>query len=64
MWTNHSDQEGFQNKVSEAGSFPLGGGVVFTVPKGLPVYCVSSPEEESIFVVVHISVRNSDLSGP
>lgn len=64
MWTNYSDQEGFQNKVSEAGSLQLGGGVVFTVLKGLPVYCVSSPVEESIFVGVRISVMNSDLSGP
>lgn len=38
--------------------------LVFTVPKGLPVYYVSSPGEESIFVGVHISVLNSDLSGP
>lgn len=57
-------REGFQNKVSETGSLQLGGGVVFTVPKGLPVYYVSFPGEESVFVGVRISVLNSDLSGP
>lgn len=65
MWANHSAGRAFRTRseklVLSSWVVVL---VVFTVPKGLPVYYVSSPGEESLSVGVCISVLNSDLSGP